>query len=134
MPQLNINMGDFRLIKALTWLKCIDSGLLPRSSIFAASQVAKERSYSFTPRARSSVFPVSAVKLLSLIIFVLILSISEGKRMKPGNLQKIKCPLGCRGALDGNIMPHFFVLFKCLVLELSICVHGRLLHLESLIN
>jgi len=54
--------------------------------------------------------------------------------MKPGNHQKIKCFLECRGALDRKVMPHFFLLFKLLVLELSICGHGRLLHLESLIN
>jgi hypothetical protein len=32
VPQLNINMGNFRLLKAASWLRCLDSGLLPRSS------------------------------------------------------------------------------------------------------
>jgi hypothetical protein len=39
VPQLNINMGNFRLLKAATWLRCLDSGPLPRSSEFLTGPI-----------------------------------------------------------------------------------------------
>ena len=39
VPQLNIDKDNFRLIKALTWFKCVDSGLLPRSYEFISGPI-----------------------------------------------------------------------------------------------
>jgi len=46
-------MSNFLILKVATWLRCLDSGLLPRSSeiltgpIQVSLQVAKERFYRF---------------------------------------------------------------------------------------